>query len=124
MKSPADTPSTIDEYIAGFPPDVQMLLEKVRATIRAAAPDAVEVIKYQIPTYVLNGNLVHFGGFKKHIGLYPGASVTTLFAQELAAYKTSKGAIQFPIDAPIPYRLITRIVKHRVKEARGKSGKK
>ncbi|MBI5648124.1 MAG: DUF1801 domain-containing protein [Ignavibacteriae bacterium] len=124
MKAPADTPTTIDEYIAGFPPEVRPLLEKVRAIIRAAAPDAVETIKYQIPTYVLNGNLVHFGGFKKHIGLYPGAEATTVFAQDLAAYKTSKGAIQFPIDAPIPTTLIRRIVKHRVKEARAKTGKK
>ncbi len=124
MKAPADTPTTIDEYIAGFPPEVRPLLEKVRAIIRAAAPDAVETIKYQIPTYVLNGNLVHFGGFKKHIGLYPGAEATTVFAQDLVGYKTSKGAIQFPIDAPIPTTLIRRIVKHRVKEARVKTGKK
>ncbi len=124
MKEPSAAPATVDEYIVGFPPDVQALLHKVRATIRAAAPDAVETIKYQIPTYVLHGNLVHFGGFKKHIGLYPGGAATAQFADELTAYKTSKGAIQFPIDAPLPTALITRIVKHRVKEARAKAGGK
>lgn len=101
----------IDEYIAGFPPEVQSLLEKVRAAIRKAAPAAEEAIKYQMPTYVLNGNLIHFAGYKNHIGLYPGTKPIEAFADELAKYETSKGTVKFPLDKPIPYGLIGRITK-------------
>ena len=107
---------TIDEYIAAFPADVQAILEKVRKTIRKAAPDAEEAMKYAIPTFVLNGNLVHFAAFERHIGLYPGPSGIAAFAKELAGYKSAKGSVQFPLDQPIPYDLIARIVKFRVEE--------
>lgn len=109
-------PTTIDEYIAGFPSDVQDILHKIRATIRKAAPQAEETIKYQMPTFILQGYLVHFAAFKTHIGFYPTPSGVENFAAELARYQTSKGAIQFPLDQRIPYSLITRIVKFRVKE--------
>ncbi|MCC6459634.1 MAG: DUF1801 domain-containing protein [Saprospiraceae bacterium] len=111
-----DTPSTIDEYIAGFPPATQQLLEQVRATIRAAAPDAEEAIKYAIPTFILGGNLVHFAAFKNHIGFYPTPTGTTAFQAELSAYKSGKGSAQFPIDQPMPLDLITKIVEFRVQE--------
>lgn len=117
MKSEAaQLKSGIDEYIQGFPPDVQEKLQRIREVIHKAAPEAVEAIKYQIPTFVLNGNLVHFAAFKKHIGFYPTPSGIEAFQDELTEYKTSKGAIQFPLDSPIPYRLITKIVKFRTRE--------
>ena len=109
--------TTIDEYIAGFPEDVQDILQKVRATIHDAAPDAVEAIKYAIPTFMLNGkNLVHFGGFKKHIGFYPAPSGLVQFKEELAGYQGTKGAVQFPLDEPIPYDLVRKITAFRVQE--------
>lgn len=114
----------IDKYIAGFPEDVQKILEKIRGTIRKAAPEAEETIKYQIPTYTLNGNLVHFAAFKNHIGLYPTPSGTAQFKKELAPYKAAKGSIQFPLDQPIPYGLIRRIVLFRVKESKAKAAQK
>ncbi|MEJ2150797.1 MAG: DUF1801 domain-containing protein [Chloroflexota bacterium] len=106
--------TSIDEYIAGFPPDVQDILEGMRRTIREAAPDAVEAISYQMPTFKLNGNLVHFAAYKKHIGFYPTPSGVEAFREELSAYKVSKGAIQFPIDQPMPLDLVRRIVQFRV----------
>jgi uncharacterized protein YdhG (YjbR/CyaY superfamily) len=106
----------IDEYIAGFPEDVQAILEKIRTTIRKAAPGAEEAISYQIPTFKLKGNLVHFGAFKKHIGFYPTSSGIRRFKSELAAYESAKGSVQFPFAKPIPYGLIGKIVKFRVKE--------
>jgi uncharacterized protein YdhG (YjbR/CyaY superfamily) len=109
-------PKNIDDYIADFPPEVQALLEKVRATIRKAAPDAEEAIKYQMPTFVLNGNLVHFAAFKKHIGFYPVPSGIEKFKKELSVYEQGKGSVQFPLDQPIPYGLISKIVKFRVEE--------
>lgn len=109
-------PATIDEYIAGFPADIQELLEKVRATIHKAAPDATEAISYQMPTFKQNGNLVHFAAFKSHIGFYPVPSGIEAFKQELSKYPQGKGSVQFPLDKPIPYALITKIVKFRVKE--------
>lgn len=127
MKADRTAPKNIDEYIAGFPKNVQELLEKVRATIREAAPDAEEAIKYQIPTFTLNGNLVHFAAFQKHIGFYPAPSGIEEFKEELAAYKGAKGSVQFPFEEPIPYDLIRRIAKFRVQEnlAKGKAkGKK
>ena len=111
-----NSPTSIDEYIANFPPGVQKLLRKIRATIRAAAPEAQEAIKYQMPTFVLNGNLVHFAAFTHHIGLYPTPSVTERFKRELSQYAGGKGSIRFPLDEPIPYELIARVVKFRVQE--------
>ena len=111
----SQAPQNIDEYIAGFPKDVQEILEKIRATIRKAAPDAEEAIKYQIPTFTLNGNLVHFAAFKKHIGLYPAPRALEEFKDELSGYKGAKGSVQFPLDQPIPFDLISRIVEYRVK---------
>jgi uncharacterized protein YdhG (YjbR/CyaY superfamily) len=106
----------IDEYIAGFPPDIQELLQKVRATIREAAPDAEEAIKYQIPTFTLKGNLVHFAAFKNHIGFYPAPSGIEELKDELSGYVGAKGSVRFPLDEPIPFDLIGRIVRFRVKE--------
>jgi uncharacterized protein YdhG (YjbR/CyaY superfamily) len=108
--------NSIDEYIAGFPPDVQELLQKVRMTIREAAPDAEETIKYRLPTFTLEGNLVHFGAFKKHIGFYPAPTGLEQFKNELSGYEGSKGAVRFPLDKPIPFDLISKITKFRVKE--------
>jgi uncharacterized protein YdhG (YjbR/CyaY superfamily) len=105
----------IDEYIADFPDDVQPLLEKVRMAIRKAAPRAEEAIKYQIPTFVLNGNLIHFGGYKNHIGLYPGSRPIQEFKDELVKYRISKGTVQFPLDKPLPLGLIGKITKFCVK---------
>ncbi|MET0636047.1 MAG: DUF1801 domain-containing protein [Chitinophagaceae bacterium] len=108
------TPETIDAYISTFPDGVQKLLEEVRTTIRKAAPDAVEAIKYAMPTYILNGNLVHFAAFNNHIGFYPAPVGMKEFQGELSKYKTGKGSVQFPIDRPMPVALITKIVKFRV----------
>jgi len=108
--------TTIDEYIAGFPLEVQTILLKLRAVIRNAAPEATEKISYQMPTYFLNGNLVHFAAFKHHIGFYPTPSAVADFSAELVAYKNAKGSIQFPIDQPLPYDLIERMVRFRVEE--------
>jgi uncharacterized protein YdhG (YjbR/CyaY superfamily) len=116
MKTKQTAPTTIDEYIAGFPPDVQEILQKIRATIRKAAPQAEEAIKYQMPTFVLHGNLVHFAAFKNHIGFYPVPTGIEAFKKELAAYEGGKGSVQFPLDQPIPHGLISKIVKFRVKE--------
>ena len=105
---------TIDEYTAGFPKDVQKILEQVRATIKKAAPEAEENISYGIPTFVLKGNLVHYAAFKNHIGFYPTPAGTEEFKKELAVYKTGKGSVQFPLDQPMPLDLITKIVKFRI----------
>ncbi len=106
----------IDAYIAGFPEPVQVLLRRMRNTIRKAAPAAVEKISYQIPTFALHGNLVHFAAFKNHIGFYPGASGIKTFQQELSAYVFAKGSVQFPLDKPLPVGLISKIVKFRVRQ--------
>lgn len=116
MKSKQTTPQNIDEYIAGFPTDVQKLLEKTRMTIRKAAPAAEEAIKYQIPTFVLKGNLVHFAAYKNHIGFYPTSTGIREFKNELSGYVGAKGSVRFPLDKPIPYTLIGKITKFRVKE--------
>lgn len=105
----------IDEYIADFPPDVQLMLQKVRTVIRKAAPHAEEAIKYQMPTFVQNGNLIHFAGYKNHIGLYPGSKPVEEFKDELSRYETSKGTVRFPLDKPIPVSLISKITKFCVK---------
>ena len=106
----------IDEFIAGFPADVQKVLKKVRTTIRKAAPKAEETINYGIPTFTLNGNLVHFSAFKHHIGFYPTPSGIEKFKKELSAYEGAKGSVKFPLDQPTPYDLIAKIVKFRVEE--------
>ena len=116
MKTTASAPQTIDEYIAGFPADIQEILQKIRKTIQEAAPEATEKISYQMPTFFLKGNLVHFAGFKEHIGFYPVPSGIEKFKKELSVYKQGKGSVQFPLDKPMPYDLITKIVKFRVKE--------
>jgi uncharacterized protein YdhG (YjbR/CyaY superfamily) len=108
---------TIDEYINSFPEDVRAMLNELRQTIREAAPDAEETISYQMPTFRLNGNLVHFAAFKNHIGFYPTPTGVEEFKDELSTYKGAKGSIQFPIDQPLPLPLIRRIVEYRVKEA-------
>jgi uncharacterized protein YdhG (YjbR/CyaY superfamily) len=116
MATHKTTTNVVDEYIKDFPQDVQQILEKVRATIRKAAPSAEEIINYGIPTFTLKGNLVHFAAFKTHIGFYPTPSGIEQFKKELSAYKGAKGSVQFPLDKPIPYGLISKIVKFRVKE--------
>lgn len=116
MKTTQAAPQTINEYIAGFPADVQDVLQKIRKTIHEAAPDATEKISYQMPTFYLKGNLVHFAAFKEHIGFYPVPTGIEKFKKELSVYKQGKGSVQFPLDQPMPYELITKIVKFRVKE--------
>jgi uncharacterized protein YdhG (YjbR/CyaY superfamily) len=109
--------TTMDAYIASFPKDAQPILEKIRETIRSAAPGATEAISYQIPTFKLNGsNLVHFAAWKDHIGFYAMPSGNAAFEKELSKYKAAKGSVQFPLDEPIPYDLVTKIAKFRVKE--------
>ncbi len=117
MRNNQTAPKTIDEYVAGFPQDVQAILEKIRTTIRKAAPGAEETIKYGMPTFTLKGNLVYFAAFKKHIGFYPPTSAKSAkFKKELSVYEGAKGSLKFPLDKPIPFDLISRIVKLRVKE--------
>jgi uncharacterized protein YdhG (YjbR/CyaY superfamily) len=111
---------TMDEYIEGFPADIQKKLQQIRTTIKKAAPGAEEKISYAIPTFTLNGNLVHFAAFKNHIGFYPAPSAINKFQKELAVYQGAKGSIQFPIEKPVPLNLITKIVKFRVKENHAK----
>jgi len=118
------TANTVDEYIALFPKDVQEILEKVRTTIRNVAPDAKEIINYGIPTFTLNGNLVHYAAFNNHIGFYPTPSGIDKFKNELSAYDGAKGSVKFPLDKPIPYALITEIVTFRVKENLEKTNRK
>lgn len=108
------TYQSIDEYISQFSPEIQEILQTLRGVIKETAPDAKEKISYQMPTFDQHGNLVHFAAFKKHIGFYPGASGIAAFQQELSAYKGDKGSVQFPIDKPLPYDLIRKIVEYRV----------
>jgi len=116
--------ASIDEYIATFPTEIQKTLEKIRVTIKAAAPEAEEKISYQMPTFDLKGNLVHFAAFKNHLGFYPTPSGIEKFKKELSVYKGAKGSVQFPLDKPIPYSLISEIVKFRVKENLAKAAAK
>ena len=118
------TPETIDEYIAGCPEHVQEILQKIRLTIRSAAPEATEVISYQMPAFHLKGNLVYFAAWKQHIGLYPPIAGDAELAQAVAVYAGAKGNLQFPLDQPMPYDLITRIVQHRVKQNLENAAKK
>ena len=119
-----DKPKDIAEYIAGYPYEIQQLLNLMRETIRNAAPEAIEKISYGMPTFFLNGNLVHFAICKNHIGFYPTPTGIIAFQKELAIYKTSKGAIQFPMDKPLPLALISEIVKFRVVENMSKKNPK
>jgi uncharacterized protein YdhG (YjbR/CyaY superfamily) len=114
----ADKPTfqTIDEYIMQFPDNIQHILKKLREVIKEAAPEAEEKISYQMPTFYLFGNLVHFAVCKNHIGFYPTPSGIETFKKELAEYKSSKGAVQFPIENPLPFNIINEIVKYRVTE--------
>ena len=113
--------NSIDEYIATFPKEIQIILEEVRATIKAAAPEATERISYGMPTFFLNGNLVHFAAHKNHIGFYPTPSGIEKFKKELSKYEGAKGSVQFPLDQPMPLQLISKIVKFRVTENQQKA---
>ncbi|MDN3583934.1 iron chaperone [Mucilaginibacter flavus] len=119
-----DKPATIDEYIANFPADIQKILQDVREAIRSEAPDAGEKIGYAIPTFTLNGNLIHFAAFKNHIGLYPTPNGLEEFKEELSGYKGAKGSVQFPLDKPMPIDLIKRITRFRVEKMMAKPKKK
>jgi uncharacterized protein YdhG (YjbR/CyaY superfamily) len=124
MKSPKSGPQTIDAYIAGFPAEVQAVLQKIRQAVQKAAPKAVEKISYQMPTFYLKGNLVHFAAWKAHIGFYPMPSGILEFQEELSGYEKSKGSVQFPLDKPMPLALIRKIVRFRVLENSVKARKK
>ena len=122
MMANRSTATTIDEYIADFPPETQKILEELRALVKEAAPDATETISYAIPTFDLNGrHLVHFAGYAKHIGFYPVPSAMQAFEEELAPYRHGKGSAQFRLDEPMPMDLVRRIVEFRVREASQKS---
>ena len=116
MKSKTPPTANVDAYISQFPADVQAQLQQLRKIIHTAAPDANEKISYGIPTFYLHGNLVHFAAYRNHIGFYPSSSGVLAFAQELAAYKTSRGTVQFPLGQPLPVELIKKIVAFRVTE--------
>jgi uncharacterized protein YdhG (YjbR/CyaY superfamily) len=116
VSTPKKVFKTIDEYIATFPKNVQSILEELRQTIRDSAPEAEEAISYQIPTFKLNGNLVHFAAFKNHIGFYPTPSAIEAFKEELSDYEVSKGTVKFPMNKPIPFDLVRKMVSYRVKE--------
>jgi uncharacterized protein YdhG (YjbR/CyaY superfamily) len=116
---------TVDEYIAGFPKNIRDVLEELRRIIRESAPEAEETISYGIPTFDLNGkHLVHFAAYKSHVGFYPTSSGIKAFKKELSPFKTSKGTVQFPLDKPIPFDLVKKIVKFRVKENESKEKRK
>ncbi len=119
MNHPSKSSQAVDSYIAGFPPDIQTILQNVRQIIREEVPEAEEKISYQMPTYQLVENLVHFAAFKKHLGFYPTPSGIAAFEDELSDYKHAKGSVQFPFDQPIPYDLIRRMVQFRKKEVSG-----
>ena len=116
MKAETIKPKDIDEYISMFPDNIQELLKEIRATIKEAAPEAEEVISYQMPAYKFHGMLIYFAAFKNHIGLYPRVSGIETFKEELSVYKGAKGSVQFPLNKPLPLDLISRIVKFRVAE--------
>ena len=116
MRTDDTPPNSMDQYIAGFPEEIQEILTKIRLTIRRAAPDAEETMSYQMPTLTLKGILVSFAAYKNHIGLYPAPAGTEKFNKELSVYRTGKSSVRFPLDKPIPFDLISRIVKLRVKD--------
>ena len=124
MTTTPTPPRTIDEYIAAFSPEVQAILERIRSTIRAGAPDAQETISYRIPAFTRNVTLVYFAAFKAHIGFYPPVRGDARLEKAIAPYAGEKGNLRFPLDQPIPYRLIERIVKHRVKQTSAKADSK
>jgi uncharacterized protein YdhG (YjbR/CyaY superfamily) len=115
---------TIDEYIAAFPPEIQSILKKIRSTIKKAAPQAKEKISYKIPAFTLDGDLIYFAAFKKHIGIYPPVRGDAKLSKELSRYRGEKGNLKLPLDEPIPYALISRLVRFRVKEHRKKLASK
>lgn len=119
-----EPPSSIDDYIEGFPPNVRQILEQIRSAIRAIAPDAQETIKYRMPTFVLHENLVHFAAFANHVGFYPTPSGIAKFKDELSGYASAKGSVQFPLNQPIPLSLIKKIVKFRLQEVSAKLASK
>ena len=128
MKNQKTTFESVDEYIASFSPEIQVILQSLRQIIKASAPDALEKISYQMPTFELQGNLVHFAAFKKHIGFYPAPSGILEFQEDIKEYHKTKGSLQFPIDKPLPTDLISRVVKykvlHNIEKAEAKSKKK
>lgn len=115
---------SVDEYISQFPAEIQEILQKLRKVIKEAAPDAVEKISYQMPTFALSGNLVHYAAFKNHIGFYPAPSGIEAFKEELSGYKGAKGSVQFPLNQELPYELISRIVQFRAAENKEKAATK
>ena len=123
METDRKAPATIDAYIAGFPEDVQAILQQVRLVVREAAPDAVETIKYGMPTLMLNGNLVHFAAYRKHIALYPTPAGTEEFQEQLSPYRAEKSTLRFPLDRPVPFDLIGQIVGFLVAERAAAQGK-
>jgi uncharacterized protein YdhG (YjbR/CyaY superfamily) len=116
--------NSIDEYIGSFPPEIQKILQMIRYTVKKAAPEALETIKYGMPTFTLHGNLIHFGAYKNHIGLYPAPKSDEKLKKELSVFKTEKSTIRFPLDKPIPPDLIKRIIKIKVKETEEKTNTK
>lgn len=124
MNADTVSPQNIDEYIASFPLEIQEILQNIRLTIASAAPEATEKISYGMPTFALEGNLVHFAAFKNHIGFYSMPSGTSQFQQEILKYKHAKGSIQFPLTEPMPFDLMARIVKFRVEENLAKAAKR
>lgn len=123
-KPAASQPATIDDYIAGFPPEVAARLSAMRATIREHAPEAEERMSYRIPTFWQRGTLVHFAAFAHHVGFYPGPAGITAFAKELARYGQARGSVRFPHDEPLPLALVAKITAYRVKENAGAARKK
>lgn len=124
MSADKTVPESIDDYILGFPPEVQAVLRNLREAVRQSAPFATEMIRWEMPTFDLHGHLVYFAAHKKHIGFYPMPSAIEAFQDELAAYKHAKGTVQFPLDKPLPYPLIRRMVKFRVAENMKKAAEK
>lgn len=124
MKAATSNIENVDDYIAGFPKETQLLLQKLRAAIKIGAPDAEEMISYQMPAYKFHGMLVYFGGYKNHIGFYPTGSGIDIFKEEIKDFKFSKGTIQFPLDKPLPLELVTKIVVFRVMQDLEKAAKK
>lgn len=124
MPAEKGSAATIDEFIAAYPPEVQQILQNIRALIHQVAPEAQEAIKYGIPTFILHGNLVHFSAYQHHIGFYPAPSGIEAFKTDLAPYAGAKGSIRFPLSQPIPYDLIRKIVAFRVAENRAKAQSK
>ena len=121
---PTSQSESIDDYIAGFPAEIQVLLQQMRQTIHEAAPEATEAISYQMPTFKLHGNLVHFAAFKDHIGFFPAPSGIDAFTEEIAPYRTGKGTLRFSLTEPLPLDLVRRIVLYRVQENSAKAARK